>query len=302
MRLFSTAPSSVMPYTTGTSAKGHKRAAKIPWHHIASYGCMSLLSAIFLLPLIFMIVGSLKSNDRVLAEGDTWRAFIPTNITVQNYVDAFQRADFLHLFFNSVVITGSIVGMSLVVNSLFGYALARFRFRGRALILAVIVALIIIPLESYVVPLLYMMAQIQWIDTYQVQILPFIANPFYIYLFYTFFLNLPRELEEAAQIDGANLWTIFTRVMLPLSGPVFATVAILNFLNSWGQLLWPIMVTHGPEVRPLALGIAEFQTEPPFHWGTVMAFATMMTIPTIIVFIIFQNAFVRGVARSGIKG
>ncbi|MBA3823640.1 MAG: carbohydrate ABC transporter permease [Ktedonobacterales bacterium] len=263
---------------------------------------MSLLGAFFLLPLIFMVVGSLKPNERVLAEGDSWRAFIPTSVTGANYVDAFQQADFLHLFFNSVVITGSIVSISLVINSLFGYALARFRFRGRALLIAVVVALIIIPLESYVIPLLYMVARLQWVDTYQVQILPFIANPFYIYLFYTFFLNLPKELEEAAQIDGADLWRIFTRVMLPLAGPVFATVAILNFLSSWGQLLWPIMVTHGPEVRPLPLGVAEFQTEPPFHWGTVMAFATMMTVPTVAVFILFQNAFVRGVARSGIKG
>lgn len=302
MSLYPSAQSSVITRTTHTSAKRHMRVATLSWQRIMSYVCMSLLSAFFLLPLIFMIVGSLKPNDRVLAEGNTWRAFIPTDITAENYVDAFQRADFLHLFFNSVIITGAIVGGSLVVNSLFGYALARFRFRGRSLIVAVIVALIIIPLESYVVPLLYMMARIQWIDTYQVQILPFIANPFYIYLFYTFFLNLPKELEEAAQLDGANVWTIFLRVMLPLARPVFATMAILNFLSSWGQLLWPILVTHGPEVRPLPLGIAEFQTEPPFHWGTVMAFATMMTIPTIIVFIIFQNAFVRGVGRSGIRG
>lgn len=266
------------------------------------YSLMVLLAIFFLIPFVFMVVGSLKPSERVLAEGNSWQAFIPTEITFQNYGEAFRRASFGQLFVNSVIITGLTVTGGIVVNSLFGYALARFSFRGKRFVIGTIVALIIIPLEAYAIPMLYMMAQISWTDTYQAQILPFLANPFYIYLFYTFFLNLPKDLEEAAEIDGAGAWTTFLRIAVPLSQPVYATVAILSFLASWSQLLWPILVTHGPEVRPLPLGIAEFQTQQPINWGAIMAFATMMTLPTLLVFLIFQNAFIRGIARTGLKG
>jgi len=146
------------------------------------------------------------------------------------------------------------------------------------------------------------MAKIEVLDTYQVQIVPFIASPFFTYLFYTFFLSIPKELEEAARVDGAGPLTIFWRVVVPLARPVYATVAILSFLFAWGELLWPVLVTRGPEVRPLPLGIAVFQTLPPVQWGDIMAFATVMTLPLLVVFLAFQDAFVRSVARTGIKG
>lgn len=267
-----------------------------------SYAVMALLALVFLMPLVFMFLGSLKPDAQVLSEGSSWRAFIAQGASLQNYRDAFQRAEFGRLFLNSVRITTSIVLGGLVVNSMFGYALARFRFRGKSVITAVVIALIIVPLEAYAVPLLYMMAKARLVDTYLVQILPFVANPFFIYLFYSFFLGLPRELEEAARVDGAGPWTTFIRIAAPLARPAYATVAILSFLFSWGQFLWPVLVTRGPKVRPLPLGMAEFQNLPPIMWGDIMAFAAMMTLPILIVFLIFQNAFVKGVAHTGLKG
>jgi multiple sugar transport system permease protein len=266
------------------------------------YSLMIVLALFFVVPFVFMVVGSLKPSAKVLAEGNSWQAFIPTEITFENYGEAFRRASFGQLFVNSLIITGFTVLGGMVVNSLFGYALARFSFRGKRFLVAAIIALIIIPLEAYAIPMLYMLAQVGWTDTYQAQILPFLANPFYIYLFYTFFLNLPKDLEEAAEIDGAGGWKTFFQIAVPLSQPVYATVAILSFLAAWSQLFWPILVTHGPEVRPLPLGITEFQTQQPINWGAIMAFATMMTLPTLVVFLIFQNAFIRGIARSGLKG
>ncbi|MBA3825881.1 MAG: carbohydrate ABC transporter permease [Ktedonobacterales bacterium] len=274
----------------------------LPLKAIGSYAVLVLLAAFFMFPLLFMFVGSLKPSDIVLVDGSSWRAFIPFGASLANFGEAAARADVGHLFINSLLITLSTVALGLVVNSLFGYALARFRFVGRGVVVAVVIALVIIPLEAYAIPLFYMMAQLQWLDTYYVQILPFIANPFYIYLFYTFFLSLPKELEEQSQLDGANPLVTFWRIMVPLARPAYATVAILSFLYSWGQLLWPVLVTRGPDVRPLPLGIAEFQTLPPIQWGDIMAFATVMTLPLLVVFLIFQNAFVQGVARSGLKG
>ncbi|PYJ52830.1 MAG: sugar ABC transporter permease [Verrucomicrobia bacterium] len=259
---------------------------------LATYVGMTLLAGIFLVPLLFEFIGSIKPNDRVLSEGNSWRAFIPTSITFVNYGDALARADLARLFINSMIITSSIVVAGIVVNSLFGYALARMTFRGRGLLVGVVIALIIIPFQAIAVPLFFMMAKIEVLDTYQVQIVPFIASPFFTYLFYTFFLSIPKELEEAARVDGAGPLTIFWRVVVPLARPVYATV----------ELLWPVLVTRGPEVRPLPLGIAVFQTLPPVQWGDIMAFATVMTLPLLVVFLAFQDAFVRSVARTGIKG
>lgn len=268
----------------------------------ATYAVMTLIAAIFLFPLAFEFVGSIKPNDKVLSEGNSWRAFVPSPVTLQNYAEAVSRADLGHLFMNSVVITSSIVVGGLVVNSLFGYALARLPFRGRGLLVGIVIALIIIPFQALAIPLFFMMAQVQWQDTYQVQIVPFIASPFFTYLFYTFFLSIPKELEESARIDGAGRLTTFWRIVVPLARPIYATVAILSFLSAWGQLLWPVLVTRGTDVRPLPLGIAEFQNLPPISWGDIMAVGAIMTLPLLVVFVGFQDAFVRSVARTGIKG
>lgn len=269
---------------------------------VASYAVMTLLAVYFLLPLLFMLFGSLKPDHLVLAEGNSLRAFWPTQSSLENYRQAFARTGFGRLFLNSAIITGWVLVSGLTVNSLFGYALARFRFRGKGAILTAVVALIIVPLEAYAIPLLFMMAKARLIDTYTVQILPFVANPFFIYLFYTFFLSFPKELEEAARVDGAGPFAIFFRIAVPLARPAYATVAILSFLFSWGQLLWPVLVTRGQGVRPLPLGMAEFQNLPPIMWGDIMAFAVMVTLPLLIIFLVFQKGFVQGVARSGLKG
>lgn len=286
---------------TSISRQAPRVHARAVWRNLGSYLLMSVVAAVILTPIVFMIVGSLKPDGRVLAEGDSWRALVPLGATLENYSDAFTRAQFGRLFLNSAIITTAVVGAGLVVNSLFGYALARLRFTGRNLLLGLIIALIVVPFQTVAIPLLWMMAEAEWLDTYRVQIVPFIANPFFVYFFYTFFLGMPRELEEAARVDGAGPVAIFVRVIAPLAKPAYATMAILGFMFSWGELFWPVMVTRGIEVRPLPLGIAEFQHLPPLAWGDIMAFATMMTLPILIVFLIFQRAFVRGIAAQGIK-
>ena len=270
---------------------------------ILQYIAMVLLAAFFLFPLVYMYVSSFKPDNVVLADSDSLAAFVPSpNVGFENYSDAIDRASVFRSFFNSLIISGFIVGLGLIVNSLFGYSLARLRFKGKRLLIAAIIALIIIPFEALAVPLLFMSAEFGILDTYIVQILPFIANPLYVYLFYTFFLNVPVSLEEAARVDGAGPVTTFLRVVAPLAKPAYATMAILGFLFSWGQFLWPVMVTRGIEVRPLPLGIGTFKTTPPVQWGDIMAYAALMTLPLLIIFLIFQRYFVQGVASSGVKG
>ncbi len=267
-----------------------------------SYLLLTILALLFVAPIAFMIVGSLKPDDLVLSEAGSLKAFIPDSASLENYRDVFERVNFGRFFFNSVLITGAIILAGLLVNSLAGYAFARLRWRGRDWLLLAVIALMIIPFEAIAVPLFFQVTVLSWRNTYTAQILPFVANAFSIYLFYTFFLALPKELEEAARVDGASTLRTFWEIILPLSKPVFATVAILTFLTQWGSFLWPLMVTIGEEVRPLPVAIASFQTLPPLQWGDIMAFGVMMVAPILLVFLVFQKWFVKGVAATGTKG
>ncbi|MGD9000115.1 MAG: carbohydrate ABC transporter permease [Granulosicoccaceae bacterium] len=267
-----------------------------------SYAALGVLAVLFVSPILLMVVGSLKPEARVLVEAGSHLAFVPGEWDLRNYRDVFERVNFGRYLFNSLFITGMVVLLGLVVNSMAGYAFARLAWRGRRLLFALLLAVLILPLEAIAVPLFYQVTLFGWRDTYLVQIAPFVANAFSVYLFYTFFLGLPRELEEAARIDGAGVWRTFVTIIVPNCKPVFATVAILTFLIQWAVFLWPLMVTSGDAVRPLPLAIATFYTLPPLQWGDIFAFGVMMVLPILLVFLFFQRWFIRGVVASGIKG
>lgn len=276
-----------------------------------NYLLMSLLAIFFLFPIVFMVISSLKANEnQLLQDITTVRAFIPyDDISLQNYNDTFQRFPFGLYLFNSLFIVTCIVVLGLLVNSLIAYALARMPFPGRKLILIIIVVLVVIPFESVAVPLLLLVNQLPWfngattwINSYQVQIIPFIADAFSIFLFYQFFIDIPRDIEEAAFVDGASRLRIYWQLIIPLSRPVFVTVAIWQFLVHSGDFLWPLMATRGDTYRPLMVGMRFFFGQAPLHWGDIMAFASMITILMLIVFLLFQRWFLRSVASAGISG
>lgn len=280
---------------SGSAATQRRRA-------ILAWSALACGAVIYLLPVLLMVVGSFKPDERVLSEAASWRGLVPYEASLDNYRDVFARVAFTRFMFNSLLITGLTTVLGLLVNSMLGYALARLHWRGRQTVQLLILALLVIPFEAIAVPLFVMMVHAGWTNTYHVQIVPFIANPFSIVLFATFFAELPRELEEAARLDGCSTWGIYWRIAVPLSLPAFASVAILSFLLHWGAYLWPLMVTRGPEVRPLPVAIGFFTHEQPVRWGDILAFATMMVLPVVIVFITFQRAFVRGLSAGAIKG
>jgi multiple sugar transport system permease protein len=269
---------------------------------ILTYLTLLALAFVFVTPILLMIVGSLKPDTRVLMEAGSLQGLVPTGASLENYADVFRRTEFLRFLFNSLFITGTIVFTGLIVNSLAAYAFARLRWRGRDLIFNLVLALLILPFEAIAVPLFYQVSILGLRDTYTAQILPFIADAFSIFLFYTFFIGLPKELEEAARMDGAGVLQTFFWVVAPNARPAFATVAILGFLTWWGAYLWPLLVTIGPEVRPLPVAIATFYTLPPLQWGDILAFGVMMVTPIVVVFGMFQRWFVQGVAAAAVKG
>ncbi|MDY5131780.1 carbohydrate ABC transporter permease, partial [Actinotignum timonense] len=199
----------------------------------------------------------------------------------------------------------------LIVNSMAAFALSRLQFRGRKISLTLVIATLIVPFETLALPLLWWVNKLpwldangfsqSWLDTYQVQIVPFIANALSIYLFYQYFDSIPRELDEAARVDGASWFKIYRSIVMPLSGPATATVAILTFLPAWNSYLWPLMTVRSEELRPAMIGIDYFQ-QLNVSWGQIMAFSTLITVPVIMLFLAFQKQFVNSIAASGIKG
>src|SRR5260370_120548 len=176
---------------------------------------------------------------------------------------------------------------------------ARLRWPCSSFYLCAVIALVIVPFEAIAVPLFYMLDGLR--NPYLVQFLPFIASPFSIYLFYSFFAGLPKSLEEAARVDGAGAWRTFFFIMLPNARPVFATVAILQFMASWSSFLWPVMVIDDPTVRPLPLAISVYVGTPPYGWGNIMAFGVMMVLPMLSMFLTFPPCSIPSVLPPGVK-
>lgn len=316
-----------MPNTASSSATrtASSRRLRRTIFCILNYVLLIALAIFFLFPLVVMVNASFKPERFAQDDLNTIYAFLPRQITTENFScptylegatsecgdrpGVFERMPFGRIFFNSVFVVTAIVVLGILVNSLAAFALARLNWPGRALTLTVIIALIIIPFETLAVPLLLLVNQLPWIDgstswvnTYHVQIIPFIADAFSIFLFYQFFIGIPKDFDEAARVDGANAWMIYWRIILPLSRPIIATVAILQFLGQWGGYLWPLMVTQGPDFRPLPIGMSALFSQNPIQWGDVMAYAAMVTLPVLFVFLLFQKWFIQSVAASGVKG
>ena len=276
---------------------------------IGGYVVKIVLVLVFGLPLLFMFVSSFKPDLQIFGDLTSVKAFIPVgDISLNNYTAVFDRVPFWQFMMNSIVLSVLTVVLGIIVNSMCAFALARLRFRGKMVILGIILATLIVPFETLALPLLwwvnklpYYDGSIGWLDTYEVQFVPFIANAFAIYLFYQYFDSIPKELDEAAKVDGASWFTIYRKIIMPLSGPAVATVAILTFLPAWNQYLWPLMSVQTEELRPVMVGLDYFK-QLNTSWGQLMAYASLITIPILALFIAFQRSFINSIASSGVKG
>ena len=276
------------------------------------YLVLVLVGLVFVFPIVFMIVSSLKPGLQLLRDTSSLRAFLPVgDISLNNYFDAFARAPIGRFIFNSVLITGVTLLLGLFLNSLAGFAFVVLKWPGRSIILSVIIATFIIPFETIAIPLLLIVNYLPWIgldgftvgwlNSYHVQIIPFVADALSIFLFVQFFRDLPSELVEAARIDGAGWFQIYARVFVPISGPVFATAAILKFLAMYNQYLWPLMVAQSEQYRPVMVGLQYF-FQLNTAWGEIMAYLTNITVPVLLFYLALQRAFIESIASSGVKG
>jgi multiple sugar transport system permease protein len=213
--------------------------------------------------------------------------------------------------FNSVLVTGVTVALSLLICSAAGFAFVFINWKGRGVILSVLLATLIVPFETIAIPMLLMVSKLPWLgmegltwgwlNSYHVQIIPFIADGLTIFLFVQYFKDLPGELIEAARVEGASWFQIYRRIVMPLSGPILATAAILKFLAMYNQYLWPLMVTQEEGYRPVMVGLQYF-FQLNIAWGEVMAYLSLITLPVLGFYLYLQKAFIASIASTGVKG
>ena len=276
------------------------------------YAVLTLIALIFIFPLVFMVMSSLKPDQQLLVDSGSLRAFLPVgDISLDNYTAAFQRAPVATFVFNSVLVTGVTVMLSLFLCSAAGFAFVFVSWKGRETLLAVLLATLILPFETIAIPMLLMVAHLPWLgvegltwgwlNSYRVQIIPFVADGLTVFLFVQYFKDLPGELIEAARVEGASWGQIYRRIVMPLSGPILATAAILKFLVMYNQYLWPLMVTQEEGYRPVMVGLQYF-FQLNVAWGEVMAYLSLITVPVLAFYLYLQKAFIASIASTGVKG
>lgn len=228
--------------------------------------------------------------------------FLPPRPTLENYILYLQQPLFLRWVLNSFIVAGVTTLGLLFFNSLAGYALARIRFPGREFLFWLVLATMMVPSVVIIVPQYVLLNRLGWLNSYQGLTVPFMANAFGVFLMRQFFLSIPVELEEAARIDGLGRFGIFWRVILPLARPALAAQLIFQFLGQWNGFMWPFLIARSPEMFTLTVGLQSFKAEYYSFWNQVLAGSMFLTVPVVIVFLIFQRWFIQGITLTGMKG
>ena len=254
-----------------------------------------VIGIIFVSPLIWMISASLKPESQIFANMNSLKTFFPVSASFNNYVEVFTRMNLPQVFKNTLLYIALILVLDLLVNSMCGYALAKFEFKGKGAIMNLVVALMVLPMEAIMLPLYIEMSQLGWVNTLAALVIPFVAKCFSIYMFRQFFCDIPDDLIEAAAIDGCRPAGTFFKT-------VYATVFILDFVAHWNDFMWPFLVMTGEDKRTIQLAVQSFFGTQPVHYSAIMAALVISAIPMIIMFIFMQKYYVEGIASSGIKG
>jgi len=296
--------------TAANASTGARQVATSVLH----VALMVLAAIVFAYPLLFMFAAGFKPGDAVFADLGSPTALIPdARWSWDNYRAVFDKGSIGAYLLNSGLIALIGVVAGIFINSAAAFALAKLKWRGQGVALGLIIALLIVPFEVLAIPLLLIVSKLPWIDfstgaltvgwldTLHVQILPFLANAFCVFLFYQFFKDVPDELVEAGRMDGAGALTIYFQIVLPVCKPVIVTAAIILFLGMWNQYLWPVMTVHTSGARPVMVGLQQYFGRTT-QWGEIMAYASIITLPVLVFFLLFQKHFIRSVVGAGIKG
>lgn len=270
---------------------------------IVGYLVLILVAGMMIVPFMWMVTTSFKAPGTEFAYPPQ---ILPTELNADNYRRLFENLPFARYFLNTVVITAVTVVGQLLVCSLAAYGFARLKFMGRDTIFVLYLTTMMIPFQITLIPTYLIITGLGWVNTYQGLIVPGISSAFGIFLLRQSFLNVPRDYQDAARIDGASEWTIFIRVFLPLNGPTLATLGVFAFMGTWTDLLWPLLIARSEQLRTLELGLAYFNARPNAflqpNWPLLMAGSVVVMLPVLIVYIFAQRYFIQGITLSGVKG
>ena len=264
------------------------------------YIALGATAVMVMLPYIWMVSTSLKGSEEVFAYPPNW---IPQAWRFQNYVDAWNAAPFGRYFFNSALAAVAVTVGQLITCSLAAFAFARMEFKGKSVVFTLFLSTTMISTQVTLVPSYLVLKNLHWLDTYQALIVPFLANAFGVFMMRQYFMTLPKELEEAAKLDGCGRLRFLWQILLPLSKPIIASQALFAFMGNWNSYLWPLIVTTSAHMRTLQIGLRYFVSqEGGTQWGLFMAATVFGSLPVVIFYLIIQRSFVEGIATTGLKG
>ncbi len=286
--------SSAVPMIQSPKPKAHKLPARILLHALLILGGVVMLA-----PFVWMLSTSLKQPGEVFLYPPRW---IPQPAQWGNYVKTMTVMPFGRYFFNSMVQAVAVTVLQLLTASLAAFAFARLHFPGRDLLFLLYLGTMMIPFPVTMIPDFIIMRYLNWIDTYKALILPPAFSAFSTFLLRQYFLSLPIELDDAARVDGASSWRIWWQVIIPLSGPALATLAIFTFMGQWNNFVWPLIVTNSDQMRTLPVALAAFQGQYSIQWNLLMAGSVISILPILLIYIVGQKWFVQGIALTGMGG
>lgn len=289
-------PAAPLPVSvTGSATKSRSGA----WRGVLSYAALSLGAGAMVIPFLWMISTSLKTEMQAYQFPPVW---IPDPMVWRNYLDTWQALPFDLFFLNSAFVSLMLTAGQLATCSLGAFAFARLRFPGREQLFVLYLATLMIPFQVIMIPLFVLVSRMGWIDSYWGLTVPLIFSPYGTFLLRQFFKSIPRELEDAAKIDGCTYWRIYWNIMMPLSKPALATLGIFVFMWSWNNFLWPLLIVNSLEMKTLPLGLAYFLGQYTIYWNLLMVGATISLLPVLIVFFFAQRFFIEGITLTGLKG
>lgn len=251
-----------------------------------------------LYPFLWLMFSSFKPEMDLLRHPAN---LLPQTFTFEAYVQIWERLPFLHFYKNTVIFAFSVTAISLLFDSMAGYAFARLQFKGRNVLFVLVLCTMMIPFQVIMIPLFVEIARLGWIDTYAGLIIPRATSAFGIFMMRQFFLSLPKDLEEAARIDGCNEFAIYMKIMAPLCKPAFASLGIFHLMANWNDLLYPMLITTSNEMRPIQAGIALLVGKYTSETNQVLASSVLALIPIVIAYLFAQKYFVKGIAMTGLK-
>ncbi len=267
---------------------------------VTLYVILTVLAILFVLPVFYLFMGAFKAESELFRVPFKW---LPDKFILDNFSNTFQSIPFMRYLKNTmIIVVFNIVG-SLLSCSLVAYGFSRLRWPGRDKVFILVLITMILPYQVTLVPLFLMFTKIKWIGTFLPLIVPcFFGNPFFIFLLRQFFTGIPQDISEAARIDGASEFTIFSRLILPMAKPALTTVALFAFIRSWNDFLGPLVFLGRDELYTLSLAASMLKSNLDPNWSVLLALGTVMILPVLLIFFVMQKYFIQGIAMSGIKG